>query len=183
MRALLLVMVGVVVSSCNPGSTNCVPGHSVACVGVAGCSGGQVCRADGSGYGECACGGSDAGVLNGGTSDAGPTAGALVINWTLSRGGQPSSCAVLASGAQVSVILTPVGGGAPIEGVFACEASTGTITSIPFGTYTAAPSTINAQGQSTGTSASINITFDATGCTSRPNGDCGRELGTNIALD
>jgi hypothetical protein len=34
----------------------CVPGASQACVGPAGCSGGQACLADGSGFGSCDCG-------------------------------------------------------------------------------------------------------------------------------
>ena len=44
----------------------CTPGQSIACVGVGGCSGGQVCASDGSGYGACQCGSGD-----GGGSDAG----------------------------------------------------------------------------------------------------------------
>lgn len=34
----------------------CAPGSTQACVGVAGCSGGQACVADGSGYSPCDCG-------------------------------------------------------------------------------------------------------------------------------
>lgn len=34
----------------------CVPGSSQACVGPAGCSGGQACKADGTGYEPCNCG-------------------------------------------------------------------------------------------------------------------------------
>lgn len=34
----------------------CVPGSSQACVGPAGCTGGQACKADGSGYEPCNCG-------------------------------------------------------------------------------------------------------------------------------
>ena len=34
----------------------CVPGASQACVGVAGCTGGQVCLKDGTGFGDCDCG-------------------------------------------------------------------------------------------------------------------------------
>jgi hypothetical protein len=53
----------------------CVPGASVACVGVGGCAGGQVCNAAGSGFGTCECGsrdaGSDSGDIDAGPSDAG----------------------------------------------------------------------------------------------------------------
>jgi len=34
----------------------CVPGATQRCIGVAGCTGGQACLRDGSGYGECDCG-------------------------------------------------------------------------------------------------------------------------------
>jgi len=33
----------------------CEPGKSAACVGPAGCTGGQVCAEDGKGWGECVC--------------------------------------------------------------------------------------------------------------------------------
>jgi hypothetical protein len=34
----------------------CVPGATQACLGPAGCQGGQACRPDGSGFGACDCG-------------------------------------------------------------------------------------------------------------------------------
>ena len=43
-------------SSMGGGSPSCLPGQSVACVGVAGCSGGQICNADGMSFGACDCG-------------------------------------------------------------------------------------------------------------------------------
>lgn len=60
----------------------CEPGRPVACVGAAGCSGSQVCVADGSGYGPCDCRGDEidasttdaADILDAGT-DAGATEG------------------------------------------------------------------------------------------------------------
>ncbi|MBK7774205.1 MAG: hypothetical protein IPI43_08690 [Sandaracinaceae bacterium] len=58
----------------------CTPGASVACVGTGGCSGGQVCNAEGTGFGACSCGpgldgGTDAGGSNdGGTDDSGTDA-------------------------------------------------------------------------------------------------------------
>lgn len=45
----------------------CTPGASIACTGPAGCAGGQVCKADGTGYDACNCGGGD----GGGGGDAG----------------------------------------------------------------------------------------------------------------
>ena len=42
----------------------CVPGQSVACVGADGCSGGQACNDEGTGFAACACGSS--------VDDAGP---------------------------------------------------------------------------------------------------------------
>lgn len=40
----------------------CVPGQSVACIGPAGCEGGQVCRDDGAGFEACECEAGDAGA-------------------------------------------------------------------------------------------------------------------------
>ena len=52
----------------------CMPGRSVACVGVGGCSGGQACKEEGSGYGACECspadGGSDAAAADSGEGGA-----------------------------------------------------------------------------------------------------------------
>jgi len=46
----------------NDASTQaCTPGDSKACTGAGGCAGGQVCNADGTGYGACDCGTSDSG--------------------------------------------------------------------------------------------------------------------------
>lgn len=57
----------------------CVPGKSEACVGPAGCSGGQVCNADGTGFGECLCSADDG---TGGAGGAAPSSGGKA-----SRGG------------------------------------------------------------------------------------------------
>jgi len=48
-------------------SPACIPGATQACVGPGGCSGGQVCRPDGTGYGGCDCGSTTKAV----TGDAG----------------------------------------------------------------------------------------------------------------
>lgn len=68
------ILMGVGCSS-SPPDPQCVPGESVACVGVGGCSGGQVCNADGKSFGACDCGGlPDAGAVgetDAGTDDAG----------------------------------------------------------------------------------------------------------------
>jgi hypothetical protein len=37
-------------------AAQCVPGSTQACIGPAGCTGGQACKADGSGYEVCNCG-------------------------------------------------------------------------------------------------------------------------------
>lgn len=39
-----------------PGAQKCIPGSTQACVGPAACQGGQICAADGQGYGACDCG-------------------------------------------------------------------------------------------------------------------------------
>ena len=50
-----------------PKAATCVPSQAIACVGAAGCRGGQTCRADGLGYEACDCGsGGDAGATGGG---------------------------------------------------------------------------------------------------------------------
>jgi hypothetical protein len=43
-----------------PSAASCIKGDTRACVGPAGCTGGQSCLADGSGYGACDCGGANA---------------------------------------------------------------------------------------------------------------------------
>jgi len=58
----------------------CTPGQSIACVGPAGCAGGQACKADGSGYEPCNCGGStgdgsSGNAGNGGSGGAGGSGG------------------------------------------------------------------------------------------------------------
>jgi hypothetical protein len=61
-----------VLSSCaSEPEPRCVAGVSVACVGVGGCAGGQVCNAAGSGFGPCECGAADAGIVDAGAVDAG----------------------------------------------------------------------------------------------------------------
>jgi hypothetical protein len=47
----------------------CVPGRAVACTGPAGCAGGQVCVANGTGYGPCDCG-YDGAIDDGSAGDA-----------------------------------------------------------------------------------------------------------------
>lgn len=68
MRTLCLFSL-LVVASCggdDGGDPPCVPGVAVACVGPGGCAGGQMCRADGSGFAACDCGaGLDASVDGG----------------------------------------------------------------------------------------------------------------------
>ena len=75
---LLCGVVGVLVVSCDkPVEQVCVPGKSDACVGLAGCSGGQTCNADGTGYGPCDCGsaGGGGGATGGGGSSGGGSLG------------------------------------------------------------------------------------------------------------
>jgi hypothetical protein len=51
----------------------CVAGTTQACVGTAGCAGGQACRPDGTGYGPCDCG--TAPAKTSAVVDAGSTGG------------------------------------------------------------------------------------------------------------
>ena len=48
----------------------CVPGATQVCVGPGACQGGQVCAANGSGFGPCDCGGASAGAAPAPTSAA-----------------------------------------------------------------------------------------------------------------
>jgi hypothetical protein len=60
------------------GGSVCTPGQSVACVGPGGCAGGQVCAADGRGFGACDCagrpddGGADLPLADAAPPDSGP---------------------------------------------------------------------------------------------------------------
>ena len=73
----------------------CSPGASVSCVGAGGCAGGQVCLADGSGYGTCDCAavdaGADSGADGGAPMDGGVDASAEDLNDAASDSG-PISC-------------------------------------------------------------------------------------------
>src|SRR5262245_61996227 len=64
---LLVPLASVLVLACGGHPRVCTPGASVACVGTGGCAGGQVCNADGTGFGVCDCGGTpDAATTDGG---------------------------------------------------------------------------------------------------------------------
>jgi hypothetical protein len=73
-------------SGAGGGPQVCTPGQSVACVGPAGCQGGQACKADGSGYEPCDCGGAGAAGVAGGAG--GPTAGTAGAGGEAGAGGQ-----------------------------------------------------------------------------------------------
>src|SRR5262245_51437266 len=99
--------------------TACTPGQSIACVGPAGCAGGQVCKADGSGYEACDCGSGGRGGVGGSVGGAsggggGPSAGAG------GRGGGGAAPAGAggggASGASGSGGTTAGGGGGGTSG-------------------------------------------------------------------
>jgi len=65
--AVGMILFGVQASGCSS-SKSCIPGQSIACVGVGGCRGGQQCTTDGSGYGPCQCGSSTSATGSGGTT-------------------------------------------------------------------------------------------------------------------
>jgi hypothetical protein len=60
LRAGALLLLGTLAATPGCGhdgpSMACVPGQSIACAGAHACSGHQVCKSDGSRYGECLCG-------------------------------------------------------------------------------------------------------------------------------
>ncbi len=69
----MCLSLAVALSACSSAKQKCVPGESVACVGPAGCQGGQACNANGTGYGACLCGsgGGSGGGAGGGGGGAG----------------------------------------------------------------------------------------------------------------
>ncbi len=68
MRAVFLAALGVACggsddkTGTNVSEQVCVPGKSDPCTGPGGCSGGQVCNAEGTGFGECVCSPQDAAI-------------------------------------------------------------------------------------------------------------------------
>jgi hypothetical protein len=90
MRGLMIGIVGCGLAACSTSALDggtCVPGQSITCVGPAGCAGGQICEADGKGYGVCQCAstsgttGSSSGT-NGGSSTSGTTGGSSTSGTT-----------------------------------------------------------------------------------------------------
>jgi len=90
--AVGMILFGVQASGCSS-SKSCIPGQSIACVGVGGCRGGQQCTTDGSGYGPCQCGSSTSATGSGGTTgtsggaEVGSTSGSTSATSGSSSGG------------------------------------------------------------------------------------------------
>lgn len=72
-----VLALSLVVTACGKtdGTRACIPGASLGCVGNAGCSGSQVCNAEGTALGTCSCGVSADGGMNDATLDGGPDDG------------------------------------------------------------------------------------------------------------
>jgi hypothetical protein len=81
LRGALFTALGSVVLACgNPSlPVQCVPGQSIACHGVAGCLGGQICKADGTGFGPCLCAEDLRLDAGGGDTTAAPAPDATVV--------------------------------------------------------------------------------------------------------
>jgi hypothetical protein len=76
LRTLTLSLLLALFVACSPSTPKvCTPGQSVACTGPGGCSGGQACKADGSGYEACVCG--SGGGAGGGGGNGGGTGGGM----------------------------------------------------------------------------------------------------------
>ena len=69
--ALVVVVAAACSNSSGSAGPTCAAGQSIACVGIGGCAGGQVCAADGSGYGACVCGGNQDGGVDAATDSGG----------------------------------------------------------------------------------------------------------------
>ena len=163
----------------------CTPGQSVACTGPGGCAGGQVCAADGTGYGACACGASDSGVPNDGAAgdsapgdggEAGaPKHGAMHITWSLKSGSNPSTCAAM-GGVTVDVVLTSSADGGVSEKKFPCADGSGDVTGLDFDGYAVSVSLLDGSSLAAGTAPVQNVTLGATGCDAIIAGDCAKNV-------
>lgn len=103
----------------------CTPGLSVACVGPGACQGGQVCAADGSGYGPCDCGqAGGAGGAGGASAGAGGQPGAgkgggSCVPLTEAQACAANQCGVASDGCGGDVSCSPC------KGWQACEIEQG----------------------------------------------------------
>ncbi len=95
--ALVLALVGCGSDSGGgSGPSTCVPGQSIACAGAGGCSGAQICKADGT-YDVCVCGAGDGGAgadtsIDAGDKDVGADT-ALVVDSAIESGSDATDAA------------------------------------------------------------------------------------------
>ena len=176
--------------------TACIPGASVACVGQGGCSGGQVCSANGASLGPCVCGptsgdggqpGADASPADSGDSGASvsTTLGALHVTWVLkgATSGSTLTCAQVTGQSGVSVTLTPSGGASPISMTFPCVGNSGDLVAVPVGTYTAVADILNGSSQSLGSAAPVSVTVASSPCDGVVSNECVRNSSETILVD
>ena len=96
---LLLLAVSPEAGCGSSASKVCTPGQSVACVGVGACQGGQLCKADGTGYEACLCGGgAGSGGSSGGLGGGGSNGSAGSVGGAGGAGGQGGSSGLSGSG-------------------------------------------------------------------------------------
>lgn len=86
----------------------CTPGLTQSCLGPGACTGAQVCRSDGSGWGVCDCGGESSGGAageagSGGASDRGGAGGAAA-----GEAGEAGEAGAAGAGGQPSVGCDPI---------------------------------------------------------------------------
>jgi hypothetical protein len=94
------------------GSMVCTPGASVACVGVGGCQGGQVCNSDGTAFGTCECAQGTTSTTSASSSTSGGTTGDPATTSSGSTsGGDPTT-----SGSSTSSGSTSSGSGTTSSG-------------------------------------------------------------------
>ena len=208
-RSILVLVLAAVagVAACSSSSggsgTACTPGASVACVGVGGCSGGQTCASDGSGYGACACGGNvdasandgsvDAGANRDAAADAGgsdapadvatPTLGAVHVIWSLQKMGSATTCANVAGAVGVGITVTKMGATTGQSDIYGCTAGSGDSLDLPFGVYSVAVDLLNAQSQSLGSAPTQVVTLAASPCDQIIHGDCVKNVSATITVN
>lgn len=172
----------------------CTPGASVACTGAGGCAGGQVCKADGSGFDTCVCGaGADGGSSgSSGSSGSGPTDSGSApkyaevrVTFTLeSSGSGTTTCAANPSIVQVSATLTPAGGtGITKTNSFPCAEATGKVSGIDFGAYKLVVDALNSEALSLGSSAPQDLKLEASPCDAIDGNQCVKNVNVVIKLD
>jgi hypothetical protein len=142
--------------------------------------------------GACVCGGTpgDGGGVDAASADSGDaglsaTLGAIHVTWILKGGSSATTltCAQVTGQSGVNVVLTTSGAGAPIEKTFPCVGNSGDFVAVPFATYTASVSILNAASASLGSAPPASVTVAASPCDGVVSSECVKNLSVTISVD